>query len=139
MNQANQIDSSPEAANGAVAAVAEAYLRGVYEGDTATLAGLFAPDAQVYGDIDGQPYFKTIGSYLAGVAGRASPQSLGEPYRMRVLSVDSMGSIANARLHSPMLGFNYHLYLTLRRGADGWRIVNKTFAHVPLGGLRAAR
>jgi len=115
---------------GAIAAVAEAYLRGVYEGDTATLAALFAPEAQVYGDIDGQPYFKTSAAYLEGVAGRASPQSLGEPYRMRVLSVDRMGSIANVRLHSPMLGFNYHLYLTLRRSEGGWRIVNKTFAHL---------
>ena len=114
-----------------IAAVAEAYLRGVYEGDTAALATLFAPEAQVYGDIDGQPYFKTIAAYLEGVAGRASPQSLGEPWRMRVLSVDSMGSIGQVRLHSPMLGFNYHLYLTLRRGIDGWRIVNKTFAHIP--------
>ena len=125
------IDTSHTAAIGAIATVAEAYLRGVYEGDTATLATLFAPQAQVYGDIDGQPYFKTAAAYLEGVAGRASPQSLGEPYRMRVLSVDSMGGIANVRLHSPMLGFNYHLYLTLRRGIDGWRIVNKTFAHIP--------
>lgn len=114
-----------------IAAVAEAYLRGVYEGDAAALATLFAPEAQVYGDIDGQPYFKSIAAYLEGVAGRASPQSLGEPWRMRVLSVDSMGGIGQVRLHSPMLGFNYHLYLTLRRGIDGWRIVNKTFAHIP--------
>lgn len=124
MNDTNDIDTS------SVGAVAAAYLRGVYQGDTATLAALFAPEAQVYGDINGQPYFKTIAAYLEGVAGRASPQSLGEPYRMQVLSVDSMGSVGNARLHSPMLGFNYHLYLTLRRGERGWRIVNKTFAHV---------
>ena len=104
----NDIDTGP---NVAITAVAEVYLRGVYEGDTATLAALFAPEAQVYGDINGQPCFKTIAAYLAGVAGRASPQSLGEPYRMRVLAVNSMGSIASVRLHSP----------------------------VPPGGLRAAR
>ncbi|WP_082551476.1 nuclear transport factor 2 family protein [Massilia sp. Root351] len=127
----NQPPTRPAAADIAgIAAVAEAYLRGVYEGDSAALAALFAPEAQVYGDIDGQPYFKTIAAYLAGVASRASPQSLGEPYRMRVLSVDSMGSIATVRLHSPMLGFNYHLYLTLRLADGAWRIVNKTFAHL---------
>ncbi|KQW89167.1 hypothetical protein ASC94_22205 [Massilia sp. Root418] len=128
----NELSDQPAAeAIAAVAAVADAYLRGVYEGDTTALAALFAPDAQVYGNINGQPYFKTIAAYLQGVAGRASPQSLGEPFRMRVLSADVMGNIGNVRLHSPMLGFNYHLYLTLRRGESGWRIVNKTFAHVP--------
>lgn len=129
MKQASTQSAAADIA--AIAGVAEAYLRGVYEGDTVALAALFAPEALVFGDINGQPYLKTIASYLEGVAGRASPQSLGEPYRMRVLSADSMGNIGSVRLHSPMLGFNYHLYLTLRRGESGWRIVNKAFSHIP--------
>lgn len=113
-----------------IAAIAQAYLDAVYQGDVAALARLFDSHAQVYGDIKGQAYHKTIAAYLDGVAARRSPQSLGEPYRMRVLAIDSLGSIASVKLHSPMLGFNYHLYLTMRRHNGAWLIVNKTFAEV---------
>jgi hypothetical protein len=114
-----------------IAAIVNAYLRGVYTGDSATLATLFDPNTQVYGEINGQAYHKTIAAYLEGVAARQSPQQLGEPYRMDILALDSLGSIANVKLHSPMLGFNYYLYLTLRQLDGKWSIVNKTFANLP--------
>ncbi|MFS2006337.1 nuclear transport factor 2 family protein [Duganella sp. CT11-25] len=116
-------------APGSAVTVAEAYLQAVYRGDTAALAGLFDVHAQVYGDIDGRPYHKPIADYIAGVGARQSPQALGEPYRMRVLALDLQDGIAMAKLRSPMLGFNYMLYLTLRRNGEGWLIVNKTFVH----------
>ena len=111
-------------------AIADAYLNGVYQGDAIALATLFDPAAQVYGEINGQPYHKPIAAYLEGVASRQSPQKQGEPYRMKVLAIDSLGSIASVRLHSPMLGFNYQLYLTVRQIEDKWLIVNKTFSHL---------
>lgn len=114
-----------------IAAIVNAYLHGVYHGDTATLATLFDPNTQVYGEINGQAYHKSIAAYLEGVASRQSPQQLGEPYRMDVLAIDSLGSIASVKLHSPMLGMNYHLYLTLRRLDGKWSIVNKTFVDLP--------
>lgn len=110
-------------------AIVNAYFNGVYTGDTASLASLFDTNAQVYGVIDGKAYHKPIAAYLDGVASRKSPQALGEPYRMRLLAVDNLGSIATATLHSPMLGFNYYLYLTLRQLDGKWSIVNKTFVH----------
>lgn len=112
-----------------VRAIADAYLNAVHQGDAATLAGLFDPGAQVYGEINGQAYHKPIAAYLEGVAARQSPLRLGEPYGMRVLAIDSLGGIASVKLHSPMLGFNYYLYLTLRRHDGRWLIVNKTFVH----------
>ncbi|NNG25296.1 nuclear transport factor 2 family protein [Telluria aromaticivorans] len=114
-----------------IEALIEAYFRGVYNGDTAILDALFDPHAQVYGEIDGQAYHKTVASYLEGVAARKSPKELGDPYRMQLLAVDTLGSIANVKLRSPMLGFNYHLYLTLRRIDGKWSIVNKTFVNLP--------
>jgi len=109
--------------------VVDAYFKGVYGGDALTLATLFDSNAQVYGVIDGKAYHKTIAAYLEGVATRKSPQELNEPYRMALLAVDNHGSIANVKLHSPMLGFDYYLYLTLRQLDGKWRIVNKTFTH----------
>lgn len=113
-----------------IVAIADAYLNAVYAGDAAALAALFDPTAQVYGEIDGRPYFKSAADYVQGVASRQSPRELGEPYRMKVLAIDSLGGIASIKLHSPMLGFNYHLYLTARRLDGKWLIVNKTFRHL---------
>jgi hypothetical protein len=116
--------------HGGITDLATAYLQGVYRGDTATLGTLFDQHAQVYGEINGLPYHKTIAAYLEGVASRQSPLQLGEPYRMRILSIDSLGSIAVVKLHSPMLGLNYQLFLTLRQLEGKWSIVNKTFSHI---------
>ena len=118
---------------GRITGLAHAYLNGVYRGDTVALAALFEPDAQVYGEIDGLPYHKTVAAYLEGVAARQSPLQLGEPYRMHILAIDSLGSIASVKLHAPMLGLNYQLFLTLRQLEGAWRIVNKTFSHIEAG------
>lgn len=114
-----------------IASIVDAYFNGVYTGDAAGLARLFDAGAQVYGENNGQAYHKPIAAYLEGVTARKSPQELGEPYRMKTLAVDKLGSIANVTLHSPMLGFNYHLYLILRRLEGKWSIVNKTFVNLP--------
>jgi hypothetical protein len=114
-----------------IPSIVDAYFNGVYTGDATALARLFDAAAQVYGENNGQAYHKPIAAYIEGVASRKSPQELGEPYRMKVLAVDELGSIATVTLHSPMLGFNYHLYLTLRRLDGKWSIVNKTFIHLP--------
>jgi hypothetical protein len=44
--------------------------------------------------------------------------------------MDISGNIANVKLHSPMFGFNYHLYLSLVLHDGRWRIVNKTFTNL---------
>jgi hypothetical protein len=116
-----------------IAAVVDAYFEGVYNGSVETLRALFDVDAQVYGEVDGHAYHKTVSAYLEGVAARKSPRQLGEPFLMKTLAVDRLGSIASVKLHSPMLGFNYHLYLTLCLRADRWTIVNKTFTNLPAG------
>lgn len=109
--------------------LAEQYLQAVYHGNTALLSLLFDPAAQVFGVINGKPYHKTSADYISAVGNRQSPAELGEPYRMRLLAVDLLGDIANVRLHSPMLGFDYQLYLTFALRPEGWKIVNKTFTH----------
>jgi hypothetical protein len=107
----------------------EQYFQGVYHGNTELLSQLFDAAAQVYGVIDGQPYHKSAADYISGVGQRQSPAALGEPYRMKLLAVDVLGDIASVRLHSPMLGFDYQLYLTFALRPEGWKIVSKTFTH----------
>lgn len=110
--------------------VVQSYFDGVYTGDVPALAAIFDEGAQVYGEVDGQPYHKTIGAYLDGVAKRICPKDNGDPYLMKLVSIDISGCIANVKLHSPMLGFNYHLYLSLVRNKEQWKIVNKIFTNL---------
>lgn len=118
----------------AIAAVLGDYFKGLYTGDTALLRTVFHPDAALFADLGGKAYHKSLDAYLDGVAQRASPASLGEPYRMKVLAIDVTHDIAMARVHVPALGFNYVNYLSLVRWQGRWVIVNKVFLDVPAGG-----
>jgi hypothetical protein len=116
----------------AILAVLADYFTGLYTGDTALLRSVFHPEASLFADIKGQPYCKRLDDYLAGVEKRQSPEELGEPYQMKVLSVDITSGIATARVHVPAHGFNYFNYLSLVRNDGVWVIVNKIFFDVPL-------
>jgi hypothetical protein len=106
------------------------YLRGLHEGDHAALRVLFHPEALLFGAVRGQSVQRTLDAYLEGVASRASANSLGEPFRMAILSVEVLGDMASAKVHVPMLGFNYYNFLSLRKQDGQWRIVNKSYAHL---------
>lgn len=40
------------------------YFKGIYEGDEILLGSIFHESALLFGDIKGQPYFKTVDLYL---------------------------------------------------------------------------
>ncbi|WP_161564014.1 nuclear transport factor 2 family protein [Cupriavidus lacunae] len=106
------------------------YLDALHEGDAPSLAKLFDPEAAVFGMVRGEAVHKPVATYLDGVANRNSPRALGEPYRMRILSVQVVGNIASAKVHVPLLGNNYYNFLSLRKRDDRWWIINKLYAHV---------
>ena len=110
--------------------IIKSYFEGIYHGDVQKLKGAFAPAALLYGDIKGQEYFKTLNDYLEGVQNRKSPHELGEDFRMEILSVEILGNVATAKLHVPMLGYNYYDFLSLCLTGNEWKIVNKIFTHV---------
>lgn len=114
----------------AIEAVLQDYAEGIFCGDVARLRGAFHPDARLFGMVKGQSYDKPLEDYLAVVAARQSPSQLGEPFRMRLLTLEVQGSIALARLHCPMLGFNYLDFLSLRLQGGRWQIVSKLFTHL---------
>lgn len=113
-----------------IQSVIKQYFDGIFCGKTDLLQEVFHPQALLYGDIEGRPYFKTLGEYIEGVKNRQSPHALGEAFRMKVLSIEVLGRVAYVRLHCPMLKFNYYDYLALNESDGRWRIVNKLFTHV---------
>jgi ketosteroid isomerase-like protein len=106
------------------------YFDATWRGDVAQLRTVFDPRAIVAGEVNGQPYWKTIDEYLAGVASRKSPAELGEQVEMELLMLDVQRNIATAKLHVRMLGFNYYNYFSIVRQQDQWLVVTKTLTNV---------
>jgi len=120
------MDSEPE-----IAALLKNYFNGLYTGDTELLRAVFHPQAALFGDVRGAPYYNTIESWLSAVAQRKSPRDLGAEFRMVALRIEVLNEIAYAKAHCPMLGFNYVDYLSLLRQGGRWLITSKLFTHVP--------
>ncbi|MTI31265.1 nuclear transport factor 2 family protein [Xanthovirga aplysinae] len=106
------------------------YFQGIYKGKIKELEKVFHPRALLFGDINGVPYFKSLADYIKGVKNRKSPHELGEEFKMKILSVEINGDMAIAKLHVPMLGFNYYDFISLAKVDGNWKIVNKLFTHV---------
>ncbi len=106
------------------------YFEGIFYGDITKLESCFHENTYLYGDIKGADYLKSVTEYLEGVKNRQSPEDLNETLKMKIIGIDVMGKIAMAKLHVPMLGYNYYDYLSLSKIKDEWKIVNKIFTHV---------
>lgn len=106
------------------------YFNGIYTGNTTQLEGVFHSETLLFGDINGAPYFKTVTEYIDGVKSRRSPKDLGEDFKMKILSIEILGSNAIVKAQLPMLGYNYFDFLSLSRIKGDWKIVNKIFTNV---------
>jgi len=113
-----------------VSVVLNNYFTGVFSGDTALLREVFHPDALVAGDINGHAYFKSVAQYLHGVENRQSPFELNEKFRMEILSIEIINSIAIAKVRLPMFEFNYYDLLSLTKFEGKWVIINKLLTNV---------
>lgn len=113
-----------------VTTVLNEYFKGIQLGDTSLLNSVFYENALLFGDINGEPYAKTVDEYLIGVANRISPSNSGQPFKAEILSVDIINSIAIAKLHVRMYTFNYYNFITLHEMDGKWLIVNKTLTNV---------
>lgn len=116
----------------AVAAVLSTYFKGIFNGDTTILRNIFHPQAIIAGEIKGDPYLKSLDQYLDGVEKRKSPFELNEPFRMEILSIEIINSIAIAKVHVPIFDFNYYDLLSLNKINGEWIIMNKLLTHVNL-------
>jgi hypothetical protein len=89
------------------------------------LGSIFQPGTFLFGDINGQPYFKTVDLYLDGVKNRQSPKDSGKPFKGEILHISVVNSIAVAELNVKMYDFNYRDFLSFHKINGKWLIVNK--------------
>ncbi|WP_159467802.1 nuclear transport factor 2 family protein [Dyadobacter sp. 3J3] len=113
-----------------VSAVLSKYFDGVFNGNIELLRQVFHSEALVAGDVNGSPYFKKPGEYLDDVKNRKSPFELNGEFRMEVLAIEIINSIAIASVHMPMLDFNYFDLFLLNKINGEWVIVNKLLTDV---------
>ena len=106
-------------------AIENYYFKGIYEGDEILLGSIFQPGTSLFGDIKGQPYFKTVDLYLDGVKNRQSPKDSGKPFKGEILHISVVNSIAVAELNVKMYDFNYRDFLSFHKINGKWLIVNK--------------
>jgi hypothetical protein len=107
------------------------YFKGIFEGNIEILANIFNSGTLLFGDINGQPYAKTLNQYLDGVKNRQSPKDSGKPFKENIISVDVINSIAIAKVHVKMYEFNYDEFLSFHKIDNIWIIVNKMITDVP--------
>lgn len=113
-----------------ITAVLMNYFNGIYNGDVPLLQSAFHPQAIVSGDINGQPYFKTLDEYLEGVKNRKSPKELGEDFKMKILSLEIINNTAVAKVKVPIFGYNYYDQLSFVIVDGKWIIINKLLTNV---------
>jgi hypothetical protein len=101
------------------------YFKGIYEGNIDLLNQVFNPGTLLFGDVKGQPYFKTLDQYLDGVKNRQSPKDSGKPFNGEILSIKTVSSIGVAEVKVKMYDFNYHEFLSFHKINGKWVIVNK--------------
>jgi Putative lumazine-binding len=102
-----------------------AYFKGIYEGDIQLLGTVYYDHTLLFGDVKGQPYYKTLADYLDGVKNRQSPKDSGKPFKGEVLAIDVVNSIALAKVRVKMYDFNYFEFLSFHKIEGKWKIVNK--------------
>lgn len=111
-------------------AIENYYFKGIYEGDEIRLGSIFYPGTLVFGDVQGQPYFKTVDLYLDGVKNRQSPKDSGKRFKGEILKINVVNSIATAEINVKMYDFNYRDFLSFHKINGKWLIVNKLLTDI---------
>jgi hypothetical protein len=114
-------------------ALKDYYFPGIYRGDVGLLAQVFHPGTLLFGDVNKQPYAKTLAEYLDGIAHRVSPAESGQPYKTEIVRIEVVNSIAVATVWVRMYAFNYYDILSWNQIEGRWLIVNKLLTNVDPG------
>ena len=106
------------------------YFKGVYERNMDLLDKIYYKGTFFFGDVKGEPYFKTLDQYLDGVKNRQSPKESGKPFKGEILDIRVVNSIAIAEVKVKMYDFNYHQFLSFHKFDGNWLLVNKMISDV---------
>lgn len=111
----------------AIEAVVRRYLEALYAGDVGVLGEVFAPNAALYAVADGEATSIALAPWLDRVKNRVSAKAQGFDSGNAILSIETEGSMALAKVTSAFPPKRFVDYLSLVETGTGWRIVAKTY------------
>ncbi len=124
-------DSVADADLTAIEVVIEDYFEGMYLSDTKRLERAFHPNARIAGYDEGTLIDNPIDKFIAFVGKVTPPSDEGEPFEMEIISVDIQGAAAAVKVKDLYKGLRFTDYLSLLKVDGTWKIVSKTFSHLP--------
>src|SRR4051794_12256870 len=119
------MDNNEQAKTAITQALEQYYFKGIYEGNIDLLNQVYNVGTLLFGDVQGQAYFKTLDQYLDGVKNRQSPKDSGKLFKDEIISIKVITTIAIAEVKVKMYDFNYHEFLSFHHINNKWLIVNK--------------
>jgi hypothetical protein len=111
-----------------IPALVDAYYDGMYAGDGDGLRRVFDPSARVRGFFADRYLDSDLEAFIAAMVSSPSAKSLGESRQLQILEIRDDGNLATAIVRDTLHGMTFTDHLSLVRGADGWRVVGKTYA-----------
>jgi hypothetical protein len=121
------VDDRADPETAAIEALVQDYFLGMYEGDVERLRRIFNPQCWLFGENRGGSHEFPLSGFLDQIASEPVPKAEGEPFDMRLVSLDRTGSVAVAKVAVRYQRRRYTDYLTLQKAAAGWSIVGKAF------------
>jgi len=109
-----------------VHAIINTYFVGLYQGDSTRLRDIFHPTAM----LKAPGNYRTLTRWLEDVDNRPTPESLGQPFNFRILSIEIIQDQAMVKLECPLFEFFYIDYLGLLKEQGRWLIVNKMYTDI---------
>lgn len=107
----------------AVMHIVSEYFHGLYHGDVKRLRKIFHHDAY----LKAPNLRRCLEEWLLAVEQRASPESLAQDFKCRLLSIEIIKDQAMVKLECPLFEHSYVDFLGLLKENGQWLIVNKMY------------
>ncbi len=108
-----------------IAEVVNWYFNGMYQSDGALLKRAFHPKAKLSGHTDGKFVEMELEGFAKFAAKQPSAEAAGEPFEMRIVSIDVTGLAAIVKVADIYIGRKFTDYLSLLKIDGKWQIYNK--------------
>ncbi len=110
-----------------VAKTVDDYFLGMYRSDSQLILRAFSSDAVIEGHTGGRYHRMTRQEFADFVAEQPSAEKAGEPFDMRIVSIDISVNAAAVKVADRYIGRDFIDYLSLLEIDGRWRIVHKSW------------
>jgi len=107
-------------------AAIDTYFQGIHTCDVTKLDDVFHPQSSLFDADNGDIFVEPIDSFRGDVAGRSSPDSVGQELEAEILMIDYLSpssATVKIRIRAHQNVFVDHLGFV--KGSAGWKIVSK--------------